>query len=221
LWRTRALMLWVVPVDGGKKMTELWALTISPPDCRPAGPAVNDWRPQFHSGWQPAAGRDAPGPASRRPGSIAAHIRSSAWPKDRGRRSSGRPAGTRNQEGTEAKEARPRGDKSELLHGLAGWLQWRRVPEARLVRSRRAQERARSKHHASSVAALVRTCRASLGSGLVCAQFAADAAMAPGPPTKHHAPWMQSLNEVLTIKVNGHLSSDRVRAVEALRRSKQ
>jgi hypothetical protein len=207
-------MLWVVPVDGGKKMTELCTLTISPPDCRPVGGGVNVLRPRPHNGWRPAAGRDAPGPAARRPGSIAAHIRSSAWPTDRGRRSSDRRGGTRNQVGTEAKEARPRAGKAELLHGLAGRSRQERTPEGRLVRILPAQKRARSATIASSAAATVRICRASLGSGLVRAHFAADAAMAPGPPTKQAAPWLQSLKQVLTIKVNAQLSSGRVPPVE-------
>ena len=184
----RALMLWGVPVDGGKKMTELCTLTISPPDCRPADGGVNDWQPRFRSGLRPAAGRDARGHAFRRPGSTAAHIRSSTWPTDRGRRSSDRHGGTRNQEGIAAKEALPRAGKAVLLHGLAGWSLRKWVPAASLARIPPAQKRAPAARLASSAATRVLICRASLGSSLVRAHLAADAAVAPGPPTKlaHH-----------------------------------
>ena len=143
----RALIVWTVAVDGGKKMTELCTLTISPPDCRVVGAGVNDWPPQSRNGWRPAAGRTGPGPASRRPDNTAAHIRSSSWPRDRGRRSSGRPAGIRNPEGTAAPEARPRAGKAVLLHALAGWSRQGRAPEGWLGCTLPAQKRGRSARH--------------------------------------------------------------------------
>jgi len=155
-------MPWGVPAEGGKKMTELCTLTISPPDCRPCGGGVNAQHPRFRSGWRPADGRDAPGRASRRSRSIAVHIRSSAWPKDPGRRSSDRRAGTRSLEGTAAIKAWHRGGKFVRLHGLAGRLRRARAPEGRPARIRPAQKRARSAGIASSAAGLILICRASL-----------------------------------------------------------
>lgn len=88
-------MLWIIPFQDGKKMTELCTLPVTT-RTRTTRNRVNASRGRFSTYWRPATGEAAHGRPFRRADSIAAHIRSSAGPTDWGRASSIRAGRTRN-----------------------------------------------------------------------------------------------------------------------------